>query len=1166
MEYEQRMLGQGTMSSKKKKYDFDVALSFAGAERGVAERIAVSFKSAGLSVFYDKDHFARLWGKRESEFEQIYSTRSRYVVPILSEHYRCQDWCRHELAVAKREAKQREAEFILPIRLDDTLILGIPDGIIYASLNRQSIAEITNAMVTKLGKASTETRSSKAAGRQRKQDRVPPRVLPPSRHRILGIIAVSPLPFTVEDFPKLFPDIDWRAEVAYLSRTGHVAVKEGRVVVPARVRRSLLPGDDDQRPFLTCWIDVLEPLKWHPDTALFLSIQLLQAGRVAEAVEVLTDVAETLEPGRWNETYCSTLLHVQDRRVQRRLSAQQRVRWLNAVGLCFTRKGEQREAVKWFLRLRKYSKGVDDQWGIGQSYINCGVAYTRLNEATRAEHCYGTAVDHARGTNDDHLLGRSLHNLAMTIMLRSADAARCLLDESAAAKKVAKDRQGRSGLYAGRGLVEAHAGNPRLALRWFQKAERAAKSLDNPWSLCNALCNGGSAYFELGEYGDALHKYLEARKIAEREGFLEVAPESLQGEAMAREKLGQHKRAEASFRRLHDVLKKRREWDGAVCAFNAVGVMLLRQKKATEARRVFRSACTLARRKDLPEWVCKCLTDQAVSYLEVDKDEQKAVKWLRSAAAKEEDHGLHGIAAHLWEEYARLLVGHDGRPTEIDHSFNKALACLRQAGSEPEAELELLGDLHAWRWDSQDYTAAIDALRELERRAGEHRHKEWQCRALDQRGACLQELERYAEAEKAHRKALAMARRLDGTQWVEHCLNNLGELLRKTNRPEGAIDCYVEAEALAETRKDDESAISVAHNRSLVLVDQGDFDEAARVLRWCRDVARKCGIQGQYVRALHGLANLAWVEKERRTAVRRYAKALAEAKRRGVSEQLCPISLNYANALRHGRDPEAAIRVLTPVQESFAKLADAQNYLIELASLYQEIGDAERAEPCWRTAFGHALVVGDRDAIATSAGGLAELCKEDGRLQQADKYLQTALAYEVEPQLRMVLLLQRLEVLVGMKKEKAASMAFEEVQALAQQHDLTDDLVNGCLIIGDYNWEEGKSKREATKAYAAALSCASGLDGVRIVEVCVHIAAQLASVGGKRPLYRIRQLGKQVTSWLVQDQGAKEGDLTIWYVLWPFRIAERVVAEYGDPDKVPEEVLADIVAGEASPP
>jgi hypothetical protein len=234
--------------------------------------------------------------------------------------------------------------------------------------------------------------------------------------------------------------------------------------------------------------------------------------------------------------------------------------------------------------------------------------------------------------------------------------------------------------------------------------------------------------------------------------------------------------------------------------------------------------------------------------------------------------------------------------------------------------------------------------------------------------------------------------------------------------------------------------------------------------------------------------------------------------------------------------------------------------------MYHEIDDNARAESRWRAALDRATLVGHPDAMATSAGGLAEICANTGRLQEANRHLLTALANEFDPELRMLLLLQRLEVLLRLKEEKTAGKVFEDVQALGEEHELVDHLVNGYLIIGDYNWEKGRTKQEAAKAFVAALGSASRLDELAMAEVCVHVAAQLTSISGKRPAYGIRELSKQVTTWLIEDQGLKEGDLAIWYALWPFRVAERIVAEYGAPCNAPQEAVAEIVLAEATPP
>jgi hypothetical protein len=81
---------------RKLSYEYDVAISFAGEERRFAETLAELLKAQGLSVFYDKHHKVRLWGKDEREFERIYGPASRFVTPFISKHYVAKDWPRFE--------------------------------------------------------------------------------------------------------------------------------------------------------------------------------------------------------------------------------------------------------------------------------------------------------------------------------------------------------------------------------------------------------------------------------------------------------------------------------------------------------------------------------------------------------------------------------------------------------------------------------------------------------------------------------------------------------------------------------------------------------------------------------------------------------------------------------------------------------------------------------------------------------------------------------------------------------------------------------------------------------------------------------------------------------------------------------------------------------------
>src|SRR4051794_24576657 len=115
---------------KSKSYKYDAALSFAGEDRRHAEALSRQLRRLGLSVFYDADQQARLWGRSTREFDEVYGAQSRYVIPLISKHYISKDWPRYEFETAKREERRRRNEFILPIRVDDSRMLGLRDDVI----------------------------------------------------------------------------------------------------------------------------------------------------------------------------------------------------------------------------------------------------------------------------------------------------------------------------------------------------------------------------------------------------------------------------------------------------------------------------------------------------------------------------------------------------------------------------------------------------------------------------------------------------------------------------------------------------------------------------------------------------------------------------------------------------------------------------------------------------------------------------------------------------------------------------------------------------------------------------------------------------------------------------------------------------------------------------
>lgn len=132
-------------------YDYDVAISFAGEDRAIAEEIAENLKIHGVKVFYDKYEKASLWGKDLYVYlSDVYRLKADYCISLLSNNYANNLWTNHERQAAQERAFKENREYILPVRVDDTKIPGILDTIGYLDFETDGINEIIRCVLEKL--------------------------------------------------------------------------------------------------------------------------------------------------------------------------------------------------------------------------------------------------------------------------------------------------------------------------------------------------------------------------------------------------------------------------------------------------------------------------------------------------------------------------------------------------------------------------------------------------------------------------------------------------------------------------------------------------------------------------------------------------------------------------------------------------------------------------------------------------------------------------------------------------------------------------------------------------------------------------------------------------------------------------------------------------------
>ncbi len=133
--------------------EYDIVISFAGENRDIAETLARLLKQENISVFYDEFELAKLWGKDLYEYlADVYSNKAQYCLMIISEHYSKKAWTNHERQNAQARAFKENREYILPLRVDDTEIPGLPATIGYLNYGDFTPEKIVEIINQKLGK------------------------------------------------------------------------------------------------------------------------------------------------------------------------------------------------------------------------------------------------------------------------------------------------------------------------------------------------------------------------------------------------------------------------------------------------------------------------------------------------------------------------------------------------------------------------------------------------------------------------------------------------------------------------------------------------------------------------------------------------------------------------------------------------------------------------------------------------------------------------------------------------------------------------------------------------------------------------------------------------------------------------------------------------------
>jgi len=151
-------MSESTQSkNNNSKFDYDVIFSLAGEKKDYVGKVTKYIQSKGIKVWFYVFKEVNLWGKNMvDEFDKLFTEKAKYCVVFISKEYVEKVWPNLEKQfIQSRWIK--DPEYLLPVRFDNILVIGIPDTIAYINIQNKTPEEFGDNLIQKItGKKTVE--------------------------------------------------------------------------------------------------------------------------------------------------------------------------------------------------------------------------------------------------------------------------------------------------------------------------------------------------------------------------------------------------------------------------------------------------------------------------------------------------------------------------------------------------------------------------------------------------------------------------------------------------------------------------------------------------------------------------------------------------------------------------------------------------------------------------------------------------------------------------------------------------------------------------------------------------------------------------------------------------------------------------------------------------
>jgi len=537
----------------------------------------------------------------------------------------------------------------------------------------------------------------------------------------------------------------------------------------------------------------------------------------------------------------------------------------------------------------------------------------------------------------------------------------------------------------------------REAAERLAAAARAAEKLGWFSYALRALAESGQAHEDLRNWKGALETHTTQLALARRIKDSSAEANALFDIGSLHSRTGNRDQALQWLERakkLYEALEDRR---GLARTLNNIGIVHDERGERDKARRYLTAALTELRALGDKHGEATALNNLGALLNETGKTEEALRRYEQALRIRRELQDKAGIAqtlGNIGRLHLRTVDPENARP------FLREALALRQAGGN-KREIALayvsLGNMHSFVNERKEairhFELAIALLREV-------RDGHLLAKALNNVGADYKVLGRFAEARRCQRESIEIARQIQDANGVASALDEMAAIAVATGDFNGALVHFESARKIFAKIGNTAQLANVLDGLSIVHRTLGDFPAALGCHEEAIRLARGAGQPGDIASALYNMGNTRQQMGDNAEALRKYEQALALAV--AAKDQPIEASITVATATLLWRQQkleaaqkkfEGALVLLRDLKRE----AGIARTLANLANVYSDLGQHDRARECVRESIKISHTRGDAPAITSAMITLANVEWSVGKLDEAERIFRTVLGRALSP-------------------------------------------------------------------------------------------------------------------------------------------------------------------------